>query len=621
MMRRFRWAAPVVLFGAFALLAACAPEDGGGGGPVNLSPHADIYADPVSGNVPLTVAFDGSDSGDPEGGALTYAWDFGNGQTATGVTASTTYTSSGAFTAKLTVTDPGGLSNTASVTISVAGDGDGDGYFPPADCDDTDATIHPGAEDPAGDGIDQNCDGIDGTANAVFVSSGSGSDTSTCGPIAEPCKTIGHGISHAPGLGTTDVYVNGGTYPKFDVVEGIDVIGGYGQNWKRGTQASGSTTVTVNASFDASIGATVAVVANGIDSATRIADLTIQGTTAAAGQNSYALHVTNSNSSLRFDSVKVIGGTAGAGANGSAGTAGWTGAAANGGNGGDAFAPSTGADLCDDTQAGAGGAGGIGASNGGAGGKGGTIDEKCSSVKWNAQPGSVGSNGVGGTAGGAGGAPIRTSVFCGSNNAENGGPGANGATGTAGANGAGGAAGQPGSVGALGANGNGGGGGGGGGASDCDTDHAGAGGGGGGAGGARAAAGGQGGAAGAESIAIRLVNSSPTFASVQVTLGAGGQGGAGGAGAAGQPGGNGGNGGAGKNHAGAGGNGGNGGTGGASGAGGGGGGGAAIGVDTDSSSAPTGITYSGGTGGAGGSGVNAGSVGQTLNVRTAAPAI
>jgi hypothetical protein len=37
---------------------------------------------------------------------------------------------------------------------------------PPADldCDDHDATRYPGAEDPDGDGIDQNCDGVDGVA-------------------------------------------------------------------------------------------------------------------------------------------------------------------------------------------------------------------------------------------------------------------------------------------------------------------------------------------------------------------------------------------------------------------------------------------------------------------------
>lgn len=51
-------------------------------------------------------------------------------------------------------------------------DGDGDGIGPEAsgvcgpsefDCNGEDATIHPGADDAEGDGIDQNCDGVDGT--------------------------------------------------------------------------------------------------------------------------------------------------------------------------------------------------------------------------------------------------------------------------------------------------------------------------------------------------------------------------------------------------------------------------------------------------------------------------
>ena len=41
-------------------------------------------------------------------------------------------------------------------------DADGDGYGTIEDCDPDDPLIHPGADDPVGDAIDQNCDGYDG---------------------------------------------------------------------------------------------------------------------------------------------------------------------------------------------------------------------------------------------------------------------------------------------------------------------------------------------------------------------------------------------------------------------------------------------------------------------------
>jgi hypothetical protein len=44
---------------------------------------------------------------------------------------------------------------------------DSDGSCTPADCDDNNAAVHPGIDDSAGDGIDQNCDGVDGLKPAA----------------------------------------------------------------------------------------------------------------------------------------------------------------------------------------------------------------------------------------------------------------------------------------------------------------------------------------------------------------------------------------------------------------------------------------------------------------------
>ncbi|MGB3439937.1 MAG: PQQ-dependent sugar dehydrogenase [Actinophytocola sp.] len=65
-----------------------------------------------------TVSFDASESTDPNGDPLTYAWDFGDGQTGTGELLSHTYAADReSFEVTLTARDPGGASTTTTATV------------------------------------------------------------------------------------------------------------------------------------------------------------------------------------------------------------------------------------------------------------------------------------------------------------------------------------------------------------------------------------------------------------------------------------------------------------------------------------------------------------------------
>jgi len=83
-------------------------------------PTAVIVASPVSGDPPLTVAFDASGSTDDRGIA-SYGWDFGDGSTGTGVAITHTYENAGVFVATLTVTDLFGNEGIAIEIITVGG--------------------------------------------------------------------------------------------------------------------------------------------------------------------------------------------------------------------------------------------------------------------------------------------------------------------------------------------------------------------------------------------------------------------------------------------------------------------------------------------------------------------
>ena len=88
------------------------------GQPTNQPPVAVATATPTSGIAPLSVAFDGRSSSDPDGSVISYTWTWGN-QTLTGPTPSFTF-EAGTYQVTLTVADESGAEDTDVVQITVS---------------------------------------------------------------------------------------------------------------------------------------------------------------------------------------------------------------------------------------------------------------------------------------------------------------------------------------------------------------------------------------------------------------------------------------------------------------------------------------------------------------------
>ena len=103
----------------------------------NQPPTAALSADPANGISPLIVTFNAGGSSDPDGDALTYSWNFGDGITAddAGSEIVHTYvvptTGTISYTATVTVADSQS-SSTADLPIMVTNDGSGGGATPTA---------------------------------------------------------------------------------------------------------------------------------------------------------------------------------------------------------------------------------------------------------------------------------------------------------------------------------------------------------------------------------------------------------------------------------------------------------------------------------------------------------
>jgi PKD repeat protein len=149
---------------------------------VNAPPKALFSVSPTAVTTGAAVAFNASSSSDDVGTISDYAWSFGDGTRASGLTASHSYASPGTYTVGLKVTNDAGQSTSTSQTVSV--------YSAPL----ASFSINPGFAQPGA---------------AVVVNAGSSSDPG--GAITAYSWSFGDGGT-ASGPTPTHAYANPGTY-------------------------------------------------------------------------------------------------------------------------------------------------------------------------------------------------------------------------------------------------------------------------------------------------------------------------------------------------------------------------------------------------------------------------
>ncbi len=180
------------------------------------------------------------------------------------------------------------------------------------------------------DGVDQNCDGVDGEQdNAIFVAK-NGIDTNA-GALAGPLLTVGAAITRAVVEGKRDVYVATGVYNESIILaDGVQIHGGYSSNFLiRDTVLYETVIMGVPATESMPAAVNAVALGEGTDDAVLDGFTVYAHINKSASGNSVAVYVANCGGKFYLTDNHIIAGDGGKGAGGADGSDGLDGVDGN----------------------------------------------------------------------------------------------------------------------------------------------------------------------------------------------------------------------------------------------------------------------------------------------------